>query len=445
MLGEVLAVLAGQSGFHRVLKLRSPFGGGKSHTLAMLLHAARKREALNAISEGKDLPDPGRVAVAVMDGEKFGAREGKPIPGGPHIRTMWGLLAWQIGPEAYALVEGNDQDRVAPGGELIKAMLTTGAGGRPVLLLLDEVLKYIERAAATPIPIHNSTLDRQTKDFFQNLTVEVANSRKAVLVYSLQASRKEAMGNQMLLQELDMMANRVDQLREPVSGEELPCRSCIGGSSAFDPDASAASQVAQVYQEVVTKMRRAHAQDQAQRQTADEEGHRLFERLRAAYPFHPALIDLMRERWTAVEDFQRTRGSLRLLATCLHSLKKRGGAGVLIGPGDLPLGHVDVRMALLKELCARNDFDEALASDIVGDNSKAGKIDRRLASESPALLGVRPATRLATAILLYSFGGLKSRDPGSQGPATARRDGIGTARRLRRPRPGQYHGDRRPE
>src|SRR5262245_52861736 len=81
MLGEVLGALAGQPGFHRVLKLRSPFGGGKSHTLATLLHAARRREALNAIPEGRGLPDPGRVAVAVMDGEKFGAREGKAIPG----------------------------------------------------------------------------------------------------------------------------------------------------------------------------------------------------------------------------------------------------------------------------------------------------------------------------------------------------------------------------
>ena len=95
MLDEVLASLAGQTGFNRVLKLRSPFGGGKSHTLATLLHAARCRAALNEIPEGKDLPDPGMVAVAVMDGEKFGAREGKEIPGGPHIRTMWGLLAWQ--------------------------------------------------------------------------------------------------------------------------------------------------------------------------------------------------------------------------------------------------------------------------------------------------------------------------------------------------------------
>jgi len=42
LLAEVLASLAGKSGFNRVLKLRTPFGGGKSHTLAMLLHAARE-------------------------------------------------------------------------------------------------------------------------------------------------------------------------------------------------------------------------------------------------------------------------------------------------------------------------------------------------------------------------------------------------------------------
>ena len=413
MLVEVLGSLAGQGGSNRVLKLRTPFGGGKSHTLATLFHAARSRPAVNVIPEGKNLPDPGTVAVAVLDGEKFGALEGKQIEGGPHIKTMWGLLAWQIGQEAYALVEANDQDRVAPGGDLIRSILTKGAGGRPVLLLLDEVLKYVERAAA--VPVHESTLQRQSKDFFQSLTVEVAGSDRAVMVYSLQWSKKEALGNVALLQELDMLANRVDQLREPVTGDEiLPIlhRRLLGAA----PNPSAASQVAQVYQDVFTKMRRANAPDESQKHLADEEGHRLFERLRAGYPFHPALIDLMRERWTAVEDFQRTRGSLRLLATCLHVLKKHSEARVLIGPGEIPLNHPEVRLAILKELGARNDFDEALTSDIVGENSKAGKIDKRIGSESSALSNVRPATRIATAILMYSFGGLRRERIGVSDP-----------------------------
>ena len=65
-------------------------------------------------------------------------------------------------------------------------------------------------------------------------------------------------------------------------------------------------------------MRRAYAQSPAERQQAEEEGLALRDRVRASYPFHPALIDLMRERWAAIPDFQRTRGALRFLASCLR-------------------------------------------------------------------------------------------------------------------------------
>ena len=39
LLDEVLASLSGKTGYNRVLMLRVPFGGGKSHTLAALFHA----------------------------------------------------------------------------------------------------------------------------------------------------------------------------------------------------------------------------------------------------------------------------------------------------------------------------------------------------------------------------------------------------------------------
>jgi len=31
-----------------------------------------------------------------------------------------------------------------------------------------------------------------------------------------------------------------------------------------------------------------------------------------AYPFHPALIEALRDRWGSISGFQRTRGVLRL-------------------------------------------------------------------------------------------------------------------------------------
>jgi hypothetical protein len=410
LLDEVLASLAGKSGYNRVLKLRTPFGGGKSHTLASLLHAARKREALDSIPEAKGFARPKNVAVAVFDGEKFDARNGKELEGGRTIRTMWGWLAWQIDPErAFPIVAQHDEDRVAPGGDVIRDVLTKGAGGRPVLILLDEVLKYMERAAA--VTVLDSTLQRQAKDFFQNLTVEVSGSTNAALVYSLTWSAREALGNVALLAEIDKLAARVDQLREPVTGDEvLPIlqRRLLGAA----PDPSAATDVATSYQEVVTGMQRAHAETAAERQQAEEEGRLLRDRMRAAYPFHPALIDIMRERWTAVDAFQRTRGALRFLASCMHSLKRNGGAQPLLGPGDVPLKDVDVRVKMLKELGVQNDYDPVITADIDGPNARAKRIDERLARETPQLASVKPATRIATAILLYSFGGLRREGSG---------------------------------
>ncbi len=400
LLSEVLAALAGEQGHNRVLKLRTPFGGGKSHTLATLLHATRSRKALKLLPEARNLPNPGAVDVAVFDGEKFDARDGMTLPNGRIVRTMWGWLAAQLGDEYYAFVQGHDQDRTSPGGDVIKRLFT----GKPKLFLLDEVLKYMERASS--VRVEDSTLQRQALDFLQNLTVEVANSTNAAMVYSLQWSAREALGNVALLDLLDHLASRVDQLREPVSGEDVLCvlqRRLLGRP----PDDEAASAAALAFEEVVTGMRRANAASPADRQHAEDEGQALRSRMKAAYPFHPALIDIMRERWSSLDAFQRTRGALRFLASCLYAVKRAGTAGPLLGPGDIPLDDPDVRVKLVKELGLRNEYDGALAADLCGTNARARRIDERLARDNPALVDVKPATRLATAIFAYSFGGLQ--------------------------------------
>src|SRR5436190_9758411 len=60
LLEDVLARLSGGTG-NRVLKLVTPFGGGKSHTLAALLHAARNRKALEVLPEAQGLAKPAHV------------------------------------------------------------------------------------------------------------------------------------------------------------------------------------------------------------------------------------------------------------------------------------------------------------------------------------------------------------------------------------------------
>jgi hypothetical protein len=397
LLGDVLDGLAGGTG-DRVLQLRSPFGGGKSHTLAALYHAAHDRSALDVAQVG-NLRHDEAVRVAVFDGEKFDVL-GREV-NGQSTKTMWGALAAQLG--CYDIVAYHDAGRVAPGGDVIARMLADA----PTLILLDEVLKYLERVLGEPVG--DSTLGRQTQDFIQSLSTEVARSTRTVLVYSLQASTREAYGNAALLGLLDHLTSRVDAKREPVVGDEiLPVlrRRLLSGPVPSEPSAA----VAEEYATQVTHMRRANASDEVAQRTAEDDRLALRDRFAAAYPFHPALIDIMRERWASLPDFQRTRGALRFLAICLHVLKRENRAGPLLGPGDIPIDDADVAQAFFTEVGQREAFKAVLQRDFHGPNARIARIDERLAREQPHLSGVQPARRLATAILAYSFGGLSRTD-----------------------------------
>ncbi len=401
LLQDVLSRLSGGTG-NRVLKLITPFGGGKSHTLASLLHASTSRKALDAIPEGKPLPKPGKVNTAVFDGQFFSPANGKDLPGGKgKVNTLWGWVAWSLAGEAgYDIVRKDDEARVAPGGDDILKLL----GDQANLILLDEVLEYLISAGG--IKVLDTTLRDETLSFIKRLTVAVGNTPKSVLVFSLQSSKRESLDYTNLLQTIDHLAARKDQRREPVEGNEVlrVIQRRLLGKMPADSDSTHA---ATGYQEVVTAMRRAYAKTSAEQQQAEQEGIELRDRIRAAYPFHPALIDLMRERWAAIPDFQRTRGALRFLAACLRAAHAAGKSRAVLGPCDVPLQDPNVRLAFFKEVGQQADYQACLEHDFVGANARTRRIDERRAKEVPAEALKRPATRIATAILMYSFGGLR--------------------------------------
>lgn len=401
LLNDVLSRLEGGAG-GRVLKLITPFGGGKSHTLASLFHAGVNRKAMDAIPEGKDLPSPGKARVAVFDGQFFDAIKGKEMSGtGAYARTMWGWIAWRLGGnEGYELLRDQDQARVAPGDDEVLKLFEKG----PNLILLDEVLNYLISAGG--VKVEKTTLRDETLTFIQRLTVAVSNTKTTALVFSLQSSKRESLEYINLLQTVDHLAARKDQRREPVEGNEI--MSVIQRRLlARLPTAEQASPAATAYQDVFTQMRKAYAHSSAEATQAEEEGLALRDRVRTAYPFHPALIDLMRERWAAIPDFQRTRGALRFLAACLRATHRLGRSGSVLGPGDVPMQDAEVRLAFFKEVGQQADFQAVLEHDLIGANARAKRIDERRGKENPSEVGKRNATRLATAILMYSFGGLR--------------------------------------
>lgn len=399
LLEDVLSRLSDGSG-NRVLKLLTPFGGGKSHTLAALFHAARNRKALDVLPEAQGLATPAKVRIAVFDGQFFDATNGKQVPGEKfRAQTMWGWIAWSLGGmKGYELLRKQDESRVAPGADEIMALLAEG----PNLILLDEVLQYLISAGG--LHIHQTTVRDETLTFLQRLTVAVGNTANTALVFSLQSSKRESLEYVNILQTVDHLAARKDQLREPVEGNEV--LSVIQRRLlARIPSPEEATPAATVYQDIVTQMKRGYAKGKAEEQQAEEEGLALGARVRASYPFHPALIDVMREQWAAIPDFQRTRGALRFLAACLRACKREEKSRAILGPGDVPIYDAEVRLAFFKEVGQQADFQPVFEHDLTGANARAKRIDDRRTKESPSETGKRAAFRLATAILMYSFGG----------------------------------------
>jgi hypothetical protein len=400
LLDEVLKRLAGKGGAP-VLKLMTPFGGGKSHTMAALFHAARNRSALDVLPEAKGLASPTGVRVAVVDGQFFNAQQGKESDG---IRplTLWGWLALQLGGKpAYEAMRANDEARVSPGGDDLMKLF----GDKPNLILLDETLEYLINAGG--VKVLKTDLREQTLNFLKELTVAAANAPKTVVLLALPSSQpRETLQHSQLLQTLDHFVGRKDALREPVEQDEV---FKVIQRRLLDkmPEDAVAGAAAVAYQQIFTQMRKAYAGSPAEEQQAAEEGIQLRDRMRLAYPFHPSLIDLMRQRWASLPEYQRTRGALRFLSACLRAHHKVGKSGVVLGPGDVMLADHEVRRACIKELGLMNRFDAVFQSDLVGPNSTSGRIDKLRAKANPAEVGKGLATRLATAIFLYSFGGLR--------------------------------------
>ena len=184
-----------------VIRLETAFGGGKTHSLIALYHLAVGEGRSLGVEEYLEpalLPDgPVRVAVAV--GTSPDLVEGVDR-GGVTTRTLWGEIAAQLG--AYDHVAAADRERIAPGTSSLEGVF---AGG-PVIVLLDELARYLEVAAA--VRVGDSTLADQTTAFLMALFEYAAAVDHVVVAYSL-ASSADAFVDQ-----TEMVLDRVKALKE---------------------------------------------------------------------------------------------------------------------------------------------------------------------------------------------------------------------------------------
>jgi predicted AAA+ superfamily ATPase len=406
LLRMVAERLSGKAG-EPVVQLQTGFGGGKTHTLLAVYHMACRSCALSALPglspviERAGLMDVPRAKVAVLDGTNHG-------PGAPwkrdgqQVRTLWGDLAAQLaGAEGFALVKDADATGTSPGKEALRALLAKAA---PCVVLVDELVVYL-RQFGDGQALSGGTFESNLS-FFQALTEAVKLVPGAVVLASLPDSRNAGGDRgQQALSALEAIFKRVEALWKPVGTEE---GFEIIRRRLFEPvrDEAARDAVCRAFADAY--------KDEATKLPAEAHEARYRERLARAYPLHPEVFDRLYEDWGALENFQRTRGVLKLLAKVIHRLWKDNNTEPMILPGSLPLYDSAARSDLVAYLKA--GWEPVVERDIDGEGAETA----RLESDEPRFGSVNAARRVARALFLATAPGGNSTIAGARGLDRAR-------------------------
>ncbi len=377
-LKNLLKIAAGRlkgEGGDPVIQIQTPFGGGKTHSLIALYHAFTNPDSVKPYFE-----DALKANVIVIVGTAISPRE----ENGKITGTLWGEIEKQLEGEIKEL----DQP-IAPGRENLRKVLEKH---QPVLILMDEVLEYVAKAAGIKtgykeLKVGDTNLAAQTIAFMQELTETVKSLDKALLVVTLPASVMEYPDEEKaeaLLSKLQKVAGRVEKIYAPVSGDEI--YEVIRRRLFSNVDEIAAKEIVNEFIEYYER----------EGIVIDKAEYR--EKMLRSYPFHPEVIDLFHRRWGSLPTFQRTRGVLRILSLAVYKLKD--SSIPLIRPCDFDLSFDELSEELIKHI--GREYESVLRADITAKDANSKKVDRSLGS---TYQGLKLATKLASAIFLYSFSG----------------------------------------
>jgi len=339
-----------------VIQIQTPFGGGKTHALIAMYHRAASWGA----------------KTVVISGTALGADQ-----------TLWGLIEKQLTGKTSKF-----SGKGAPGKEALLGLL---AEHQPLLILMDELLEYVTKAAS--VKVEASNLAAQTIAFTKELTEAAGNMDKVCLLITLPSSIIEHYDDQAekLYQQLQKVSGRVEKIYTPVQDNEVV--------------------------KVIRRRLFSHINDSAVKAIvgnfmdyAEKEGilpagvqpSEYREKFTDSYPFVPEIIETLYHRWGSFPTFQRTRGVLRLLSLVIYSLKSSNKPYISLA--DFDLSNQELRQEFIKHI--GSEYNGVIAADITDANSGAKKVDGSLGN---AYQGLHLGSRTANAIFLYSFSGGRER------------------------------------
>ena len=350
-----------------VYRFNSRFGGGKTHTLIALAGASLYPQL---VRQETDLtPIPSEMAT---DGVKLVAFTGEnidPLSGtildeavaGSRARSLAGFVAYYLGGmDALNEFREHDNRLTDPGAEAFRRLI----GDTPTLILVDELVQWIARALQ-----HRELNIEGAKTTIAALAKATEISPRAALVVTSPEPGHDAFQNETtilteVMSEMDNILSRTSH--DMVPSDETDIAAILRQRLFEDCDETARKEAASVYGELI----RRHRPDQ---------GGNAELAFYHCYPFHPSILKITSERLADNPDFQRVRGTLRLLtATVKHNQATTEG---LIHPWHITPESNRIWDELINRL-HHEAFQPAILADITSPTSTVKTLGDHLADRA---------------------------------------------------------------
>lgn len=372
-------------------RLDSRFGGGKTHTLIALAALAKHPSLIgeDAAPVPNDCIPDDPVRLVAFTGENSdlvrGANLGDSFPD-LRPKSLMGHIAVQLGGEAaFNTIRAHDEALTAPGEGDIRQMI----GDSPCVILIDELVHMLRRYDDDRF---RDKL-RQLTPLFSALAKAVESSPRSVMVITTtdpagDAYRDASAQVHHILDEIDSVLART--MHQAVSsnpdGSDLP--HILRRRLFSNVNEDARERVSGIYAD---RLRRASAliapvphEFSVRRWFSDN------------YPFHPDTLAIITERIAANENFQNTRGTLRLLARTIRNMQRSDNDpdDFLIHPHHIDPAADEINSEIISRI-NKTDFLAAITADIASVDSTANLIDETRPT--------KPTRRIARAVLLSSL------------------------------------------
>ena len=254
---------------------------------------------------------------------------------------------------------------MAPGAETLRALF----GDAPTLILLDELSVYLRKVGRL------DDARGQLTAFLTSLFKAVESTPNAAPVYTLaigkdgRATDAYSSENQFVadrMAEIESVSARKATLLDPTEDDETVQ---VLRRRLFEHiDDAGAAKVVDAYRGLWAGHQDALADDAARPETA--------ERFRASYPLHPHVLDTLTGKTATLDNFQRVRGMLRLLArTVAHLWRQRPADATAVHLHHIDPGHEPIRQEIVTRL-GQTAFVPAITNDIA-----AGRAGQRALAE----------------------------------------------------------------